>query len=68
MGIHGLDTSVVDYVISYIPTYNQIINLDLLYDHEPDSYPLDPLISIVVNHPLFDHFGSETMVFGMVQI
>jgi hypothetical protein len=35
--IHGLGSSVVDYVISDIPIYNQIVNFDLLDDHEPDS-------------------------------
>ena len=35
--IHGLGSSVVDYVISDISLYNDIINLDVLNDHEPDS-------------------------------
>jgi hypothetical protein len=35
--IHGMGSSLVDYVISYIPIYNQIVNFDLLDDHEPDS-------------------------------
>ena len=35
--IHGLGSSVVDYVISDIPLYNDIINFDILNDHEPDS-------------------------------
>jgi hypothetical protein len=36
--IHGLGSNVVDYVISDIPIYNQIVNFDLLDDHELDSY------------------------------
>ena len=36
--IHGLGSSVVDYVIVDIPLYNEIINFDILNDHEPDSY------------------------------
>ena len=35
--IHGLSSSVVDYVISDLPLYNEIINFDILNDHEPDS-------------------------------
>jgi hypothetical protein len=31
-----LGSSVVDYVISDIPIYNQIVNFDHLDDHEPD--------------------------------
>jgi len=34
--IHGLGSSVVDYVISDIPISNQITTFDLLNDHEPD--------------------------------
>jgi hypothetical protein len=34
--IHGLGSSVVDYVISYIPVSNQITTFDLLNDHDPD--------------------------------
>ena len=36
--IHGLGSSVVDYVISNIPLYNEIITFDILNDHKPDSY------------------------------
>ena len=32
--IHGLGISVVDYVISDLPLYNEIINFDILNDHE----------------------------------
>jgi hypothetical protein len=35
--IHGLGSSVVDYVISDIPISNQIATFDLLNDHEPYS-------------------------------
>jgi hypothetical protein len=35
--IHGLGSSVVDYVISDIPVSNQITTFDLLNDHEPNS-------------------------------
>ena len=35
--IHGLGSSVVDYVISDIPLYNEIINFDILINHELDS-------------------------------
>jgi hypothetical protein len=35
--IHGLGSSVVDYVIYYILVSNQITTFDLLNDHEPNS-------------------------------
>jgi hypothetical protein len=38
--IHGLGSSVVDYVISDISVSNQITTFDLLNDHEPDHKPL----------------------------
>jgi hypothetical protein len=34
--IHGLGSSVVDYVISDIPVSNQITNFDVFNDHETD--------------------------------
>ena len=34
--IHGLGSIVVDYVIFDIPLYNEIINFDILKDHDPD--------------------------------
>jgi hypothetical protein len=36
--IHGLDNSVVYYVIYDILVSNQIENFDLLNDHEPNSH------------------------------
>jgi hypothetical protein len=38
--IHGLGSSVVDYVISDIFVSNQITTFDLLNDHDPDHKPL----------------------------
>jgi len=35
--IHGLGSSVVEYAIYDIPLYNEIINFDILNDHEPYS-------------------------------
>ena len=35
--INGLGSSVVDYVISDLPLYNEMINFDILNDHEPNS-------------------------------
>ena len=35
--IHGLGSSVVDYVISDLSLYNEILNFDILDDHESDS-------------------------------
>jgi hypothetical protein len=44
--IHGLGSSVVDYVIYDIPFSNQITTFGLLNDHEPDSdhKPLTPTL------------------------
>ena len=57
--IHGMGSSVVYYVISTIPTYNQIVNFDLLDDHEPDfdHRPLTlTLNSDNQRHLLFDKY------------
>ena len=35
--IYGLGSNMVVYVISGIPLYNEIINFDILSDHEPHS-------------------------------
>ena len=35
--IHGLGSSVVDYVISNIPIYNKLIDINIFNYHEPDS-------------------------------
>jgi hypothetical protein len=35
--IHGIGSSVLDYVIYDISIYNQIVNFDILNEHEPDS-------------------------------
>ena len=35
--IHGLGSSVVDYVISDIPIYNKLIDFNIFNDHEPES-------------------------------
>ena len=35
--IHGLGSNVVDYVIFDIFLYNEIINFDILNEHEPNS-------------------------------
>ena len=35
--IHGIGSSVVDYVIFDIPTYNKLIDLNIFNDHEPNS-------------------------------
>ena len=41
--IHGLGSNVVDYVISDLPLYNEIINFDILDDNKPD-YDHRPLL------------------------
>ncbi len=56
--IHGLDSSVVDYVISNIHFYNKIIiSVDILSDHDPNSdhRPLSvPLNLVLHRHPIED--------------
>ena len=49
--IHGLGSSVVDYVISDIPLYDNMINPYILNDHEPDSdhRPLLETLNLVIN-------------------
>ena len=44
--IHGIGSSVVDYVISNLPLYNEITNFDILNDHEPDSNHRPLLITL----------------------
>lgn len=48
--IHGLGSSVVDYVISNILVYNQIVNFYLLNDHESGSnhIPLTLTINFIM--------------------
>jgi len=56
--IHGHDSSVVDYVISYLPLYKKIINFDILNDHELDSdhRPLLITLNFVMNRdPIEDN-------------
>jgi hypothetical protein len=48
--IHGLGSSVVDYVIFDIPASNQITTFDLLNDHELD-FDHNPL-TLTLNFPM----------------
>jgi hypothetical protein len=60
--VHELGSSVVDYVISDIHVYNQIVNFDLLNDHEPDSNhrPLTLTLKFTMTKPpLEDNFGNQ---------
>ena len=53
---------VADYVISYIPLYNEIINFDILNDHELDSYhrPLIVTLNFAMHRdPIEDDPHSE---------
>jgi len=49
--IHGLGSSVVDYVISNLPLYNEIITFDILNDHErySDHRPLLITLNFVMH-------------------
>ena len=44
--ILGLGSSIVDYVISVIPLYNEIINFDILNDHEIDSDHIHLIVTL----------------------
>ena len=65
--IHGLDSNVVDYVISYIPLYNEIINFDALKDHEPESdhRPLTVTLNFVMHKdPKKDNsYSQKNLIF-----
>ena len=57
----------VDYVISDIPLYNEIINFDILDDHEPDSdqRPLLITLSFVMHRdPIEDNpYRKKNLIF-----
>ena len=60
--IHGLGSSVVNYVIFYIPLYNEIIIFDILKDHEPESdhRPLTVTLNFVMHRdPIEDNPHSQ---------
>jgi hypothetical protein len=60
--IHGIGSSVMDYVISDIPIYNQIVNFDLLNDHEPNSdhRPLTLTLNFVMHKiPIEENFDNQ---------
>jgi hypothetical protein len=60
--IHGLGSIVVDYVILDIHIYNQIVNFDILYDHEPKSNhrPLTLTLNFSMHKiSIEEHFGSQ---------
>ena len=65
--IHGLGRSVVDYVISDLPLYNEIINFDILDDHEPDSDHrplLIPLNFVMHRDPIEDNpYSQNKLIF-----
>ena len=60
--IHGLGSNVVDYVISDILLYNEIINFDILKDHELDldHRPLIITLNFVMHRdPIEDNPYSQ---------
>ena len=65
--IHALGSSVVDYVITDIPLYNEIINFDILNDHEPDSdhRPLIVTLNFFMHRdPIEDNpYSRENLIF-----
>ena len=65
--IHGLGSSVVDYVISDISLYNDIINLDIINDHEPDSDHKPLMVTLncdIHSDPIEDnHYNQKNLIF-----
>jgi hypothetical protein len=60
--IYGLGTNVVNYVIYNIHVYNQIVNFDLLNDHNPNSYhrPLTLTLNFVMHKiSIEDNFDNQ---------
>ena len=58
--IHGLSSSVVDYVISDILLYNEIINFDILHELELDHRPLIITLNFVMHRdPIEDNPYSQ---------
>ena len=57
----------VDYVISGIPLYNEIMNFDILNDHEPhsDNRPLIVTLNFVMHRdPIEDnHHSQKNLIF-----
>ena len=65
--IHGLGSSVVDYVISDLPLYNEIINFDILDNHEPNSDHRPLLITLnffMHRDPIEDNpYSQKNLIF-----
>jgi len=60
--IHGLGSSVIDYVIYDIPLYNAIIDFDTLHNHKPDSFhrPLTITLNLSFhNDPIEENSQSQ---------
>jgi hypothetical protein len=54
--IHRLETGVIDYVISHIPVYKQIVTFNILNDHEPNSDHRLLTIFLKKNHVQKSHW------------
>jgi hypothetical protein len=64
--IHGIGSSVVDYVILDIPVYNQIVNFDLLNDHDPtfDHKPLTLTLNFIMHqNPIEENSNNQRNLF-----
>lgn len=65
--ILGLGSSVVDYDISDLPLYNEIINFDILKDHEPDSdhRPLIITLNLVMHKDPIENnpYSQKNLIF-----
>jgi hypothetical protein len=60
--IHGMGSSVVNYVILDIPVYNQIVNFDLLDKNEPnyDHRPLTLTLNFSMHKSsIYDHSDNQ---------
>jgi hypothetical protein len=60
--IHGLGSSVINYVISDIPIYKQIVKFDLLGDHKLNSHhrPLTLTLNFVMHKSsIKEHYDNQ---------
>ena len=60
--IHGLGSSVVDYVIFDIPLYKKLIDFNIFNDHETESYHIHLIITINIvmhNNPKDENYHFQ---------
>ena len=70
--LHGISSSVLDYVIYDIPLYKKLINFDILNEHELDSNhrPLIVTLNFFTHRdPIEDNSrGQKNLIFDRIKI